>query len=338
MTGHNDGMSGGAMSGMPSMMKCDGSPTPERQGNWQGHVFPGTIFLIWGAHWFISASWRHIVAMRAGRPYQSRSTEGLLTMVPGLKGFNRYPVESILKAFGGLLLFILQITYGGYKTLVCPDGIRVGHFATQHINSWSHATMNLGYSLSGFVELLSAHSRFPSGTNMAFLSFGFFIEALLFTLHDKDSAVDSRVHFLLAQTCWAGAIFAALEAAYPENFLLSVGRIGSMLLQGSWFIQTARVLFEGITLWDDDHNNDAAPAMFLPVSYSFHMIFALAGMVTVYAGLEAIARRITPAATCAESGNPTYHGYETSRLLSEEDSLDGAKAIALGNMNSLRRN
>lgn len=81
---HGDG--GMAMS---SMVDCYGKPIPERQGNWQGHVFPGVIFIIWATHWMISASWRHIVATRSGRPYVSRTTEGLLPMIPALQGFNR---------------------------------------------------------------------------------------------------------------------------------------------------------------------------------------------------------------------------------------------------------
>ncbi len=82
---HGDG--GMAMSSV--MVDCYGKPVPERQGNWQGHVFPGAIFIIWATHWMISASWRHIVATRSGRPYVSRTTEGLLPMIPGLQGFNR---------------------------------------------------------------------------------------------------------------------------------------------------------------------------------------------------------------------------------------------------------
>lgn len=65
------------------------------------------------------------------------------------------------------------------------------------------------------------------------------------SLHEKNGALDQTLHFLLAQACWAGALFSALEVAWPSSVLLSTGRIGSMLLQGTWFCQSARVLFEG---------------------------------------------------------------------------------------------
>ncbi|GIM03005.1 hypothetical protein Vretimale_7814 [Volvox reticuliferus] len=331
MTGH-DATGNGAMSmGGAAMMDCQGNPdgVPERQGNTQGHVFPGVIFLIWATHWLISASWRHIIAQRAGRHYQARSSEGLLPMIPALNGFNRYPVESILKAIGGILLFVLQITYGGYKNLVCPaDEFRKGRLVTQHLNSWAHASMNLGFSLSGFVELLSAHCKLPQGANLAVLSGAFFIEAMLFSMHEKNGHLDQTIHWLLAQTCWAGSIFAALEAAFPESFLLTVGRAGALLLQGTWFCQTAAVLFGGSMIWNDmgmdmfgNKVEDEAPAMFLPMVFTYHMLLVTTFMVVVYALLESYNRRIAHS-TEASNGSPSFGGFETSRLLSEEPATE----------------
>ncbi|EFJ49766.1 hypothetical protein VOLCADRAFT_89557 [Volvox carteri f. nagariensis] len=198
---------------------------------------------------------------------------------------SRYPVESALKAIGGILLFILQITYGGYKYLVCPASIRTGRLVTQHLNSWSHATMNLGFSLSGIVELLGAYVKFPAGTNLGILSGAFLIEAMLFSMHEKNGHLDQTVHWLLAQACWAGAVFSVLEAAFPENFLLTAGRAGSMLIQGTWFCQTAAVLFGGKLIWNDMFTfpdsasaiEDEAPAMFLPMIFTYHLL-----LVTIY--------------------------------------------------------
>lgn len=41
-------MAGGMAMG--GMMDCNGGSIPDRQGNFQGHAFPGTIFIIWGLH------------------------------------------------------------------------------------------------------------------------------------------------------------------------------------------------------------------------------------------------------------------------------------------------
>ncbi|PNH03069.1 Iron-sulfur assembly protein IscA, chloroplastic [Tetrabaena socialis] len=445
-----------AMQGM-GMMDCDGFAIPERQGNWQGHVFPGSIFIFWATHWFISASWRHITATRAGRAYRTQSTEQLLPMIPALEGFNRYPAESLLKTVCGFLLFLLQITYGNYKFLICPDGVRMGRLTTQHLNSWGHGSMNLGFSLSGLVELLGLRSHLPEGTNhlkklraehkneeqlllrvgvkqggcsgmsyvmdfegqdkvsaddhvMAYeegggfqlvvdpksllylfgmrlgfsnaligggfqfqnprgwevqrggpgaeraldlgqhviLSGALLLEALLFSMHEKNGHLDQTIHFLLAQCCWAGAVFAALEAAYPQAFLLTAGRAASMLLQGTWFCQTARVLFGGRPIWDDSFagREDEAPAMFLPMVFVYHVLLVAAAMVAVYAGLEALHVRLVPSTeasgVCGGDGRGGLAGqsaFETSRLLPSEDYEEGGlKSVPLSSLrDSVRR-
>ncbi len=113
-----DDMSDMDMSGGHAMLDCDGKPIPERQGNWQGHILPGSIFIIWGCHWMIGTYWRYLVASRAGRAFRCKTTEGLLPFLPQLTMFNKkYPLESILKALGGFLLFVLQVhvcVWSGY--------------------------------------------------------------------------------------------------------------------------------------------------------------------------------------------------------------------------------
>lgn len=66
---------------------------------------------------------------------------------------------------------------------------------------------------------------------------------MLFSLHEKNGALDQTVHWLLAQSIWAAAVFTALETAYPENYMLSLGRVFGQLLQGMWFCQVAVILF-----------------------------------------------------------------------------------------------
>ena len=35
------------------------------------------------------------------------------------------------------------------RTLVCTEGVRKGRLVTQHLNSWGHGSMNLGFMVSG---------------------------------------------------------------------------------------------------------------------------------------------------------------------------------------------
>lgn len=267
-------------------------------------------------------------------------------MIPALQGFNRYPVESVLKAIGGFLLFVLQVTYGGYKTLHCEDSSpRAGRLVTQHLNSWSHASMNLGFALSGLVELLGLHARLPEGTNQVFLAGGFFIEAMLFSMHEKNGALDQTIHWLLGQTIFAAAAFTALEAAFPEAFLLTAGRVFAQMLQGTWFCQAASVLFGGHRKWDDrwEGHEDEAPAMFLPLTFTYHMLVIAGVLAAVYAVMEVVYSHRHPspggAAHGAHGAGGARNGEmvplsEGSRLLSgeEEGYEHGFKSISLGSM------
>lgn len=64
-------------------------------------------------------------------------------------------------------------------------------------------------------------------------------------MHEKNGALDQTIHWLLGQTIFAAAAFTALEAAFPEAFLLTAGRVFAQMLQGTWFCQAASVLFGG---------------------------------------------------------------------------------------------
>ncbi len=65
------------------------------------------------------------------------------------------------------------------------------------------------------------------------------------SMHEKNGALDQTIHWLLGQTIFAAAAFTALEAAFPEAFLLTAGRVFAQMLQGTWFCQAASVLFGG---------------------------------------------------------------------------------------------
>jgi hypothetical protein len=43
----------------------------------------------------------------------------------------------------------------------------------------------------------------------------------------------------------APAVFCVAEVAFPRSFLISCGRVASILMQGVWFLASARMLFEG---------------------------------------------------------------------------------------------
>ena len=75
----------------------------------------------------------------------------------------------------------------------------------------------------------------------------FVVEGLLFAFHLEGSELNWKAHLLLVLTIFAavGAILG--EIAAPGNVLLGLGRAQLVMLQGVWFMQIAKLLFEGAT-------------------------------------------------------------------------------------------
>jgi len=78
------------------------------------------------------------------------------------------------------------------------------------------------------------------------LGIAFVVEGLLFAFHLEGSDLNWKAHFLLVMTIFAavGAILG--EIAAPGNVLLGMARAQLVMLQGVWFMQIAKLLFEGV--------------------------------------------------------------------------------------------
>ena len=74
----------------------------------------------------------------------------------------------------------------------------------------------------------------------------FVVEGLLFAFHLEGSELNWKAHLLLVMSILAavGAILG--EIAAPGNVLLGVARAQLVMLQGVWFMQIAKLLFEGV--------------------------------------------------------------------------------------------
>jgi len=150
---------------------------------------------------------------------------------------------------------------------MCAEGeLRAGHLVGNHINNFQHASMYPAFFVSGLVDLLGARVDFPRGVQQICLGMAFLIDALLMGLHKKHTPVDLLVHEQLFYAMAATALFAMAEAGWPNNVLLSAGRVAAAYLQSMWFFASARIIFEGYPAWDDS-NGDMAPAMYLPIFY-----------------------------------------------------------------------
>jgi hypothetical protein len=79
----------------------------------------------------------------------------------------------------------------------------------------------------------------------AALAAAFIVEGLLFAFHLEGSELNWKAHLLLVLTIGAAAAAVLAEMHAPSSALLGVVRAQAVLLQGVWFMQIAKLLFEG---------------------------------------------------------------------------------------------
>jgi len=307
---------------------CDSMMLGDKHGNWEGHILPGTLFLVWGFHWMVSSFYRYAQSMQKnGAPYRSRSTEPIFPFWSWTAKFNKYPMEAILKVVICFFLFFLQINYQTYKNIICTsDEKRAGHIDTSHVASWAHASMNLGYMVSGMVEIVGYYYDLPAGLEQVVLSLGIFIEGFLFLFHKKHWPVDVTIHALLGYVIVAECTFTALEAFQPHNFIFTFGRIATHLFQGTWFYQSARVLFDGLVFWTETPDGEMGPSMFLPIIFTYHLLLLVVVMVAILVGFMIVYGNV-------KTKSPHVREMESFGLLDTEDH-DGTaeKAIMMNNL------
>ena len=77
------------------------------------------------------------------------------------------------------------------------------------------------------------------------LGVAFVVEGLLFAFHLEGSELNWKAHLLLVMTILAAVCAILGEIAAPGNVLLGVARAQLVMLQGVWFMQIAKLLFEG---------------------------------------------------------------------------------------------
>lgn len=94
----------------------------------------------------------------------------------------------------------------------------------------------------------ACESEWPSVARQACLSLAFVVEGTLFAFHLEGQPLNVHAHLLLVLCIFAAAGTLLLEMQFPGNVLLGALRAQLVILQGVWFMQIARLLFEGAPL------------------------------------------------------------------------------------------
>jgi hypothetical protein len=175
----------------------------------EGHVLPGSMFILWALLWAGQRVYRRDNAARATLEW-------------------------------GVLVPILKIVLPLVGVWVEVPGERWGPTAT--LMSLQHVTMYSAFALTGVVDLLAHKGLLSAASTFVAFAAAQINAGFLFWGHAIHGGVDGVVHRILAGAFFVVAGVAILEARRPMAGLGWL-RIGAQLVLGGWFILGAWVLY-----------------------------------------------------------------------------------------------
>jgi len=145
--------------------------------------------------------------------------------------------------------------------------------------------MLFGFFLAAWVEILVHYGvplPKPITQAMGFIAFAMEGLMLMFHLHDR-TMVETHIHQLLVLTIGCSMIGTIAECFNPDNFWFILVRSYFALIQGTWFVQAAYVLWPTSTnpifIWDP--NSDRSMSL-LTMSYAYHLAGNAVVLIIVY--------------------------------------------------------
>ena len=176
----------------------------------------------------------------------------------------QWPVESFVKIIAASIDLTLKV-HDGY---VSSPKRYIEPLRAMHI------PMLLGFWLGAWVEVL-VHYRviYPRRITQIMLALAFTMETLTMIFHTHETNIlEAHLHRLLAVTMFCSMIGGIGECFHPNTFALILGRSFFMLTQGTWFIQTAFVLWpladHPYFVWDRNSHDSLSYAT---MCFGFHL-------------------------------------------------------------------
>lgn len=195
----------------------------------------------------------------------------------------RLPIESFIKIIITVTHFTIEVVTG-YHSLPRP------HLSDANAH---HTAMLFGFFLGSWVEIL-AHYKVPLPPRICQVMgvLGFAVEAItmVFHLHAR-TILDAHSHVLLAVIIVCCMLSAIGECFNPDCFWFVTSRSFFCLMQGTWFLQIAFVIFPQTTnpyfVWDEDSHRSVS---LLTMSFSYHLSGNAFILLVVYLLIYKLAR------------------------------------------------
>ncbi|XP_008405817.1 transmembrane protein 45A [Poecilia reticulata] len=248
-------------------------------GSFQGHILPGTVFLIIGIWWAGKFSLWHTTRRNksfGSTRLASRTLQRRLEII-----------ENCFFLFCSVIGMICE-QYAANGPMLHLYDFAEKHWEQLHI--WQHTTMYLFFFLAAVVSLiLHTTKALPVALDKLMLAIAFFVEGFLFLYHlHGRTMLDVHVHQLLLYGIFGESLIFFLEVFHRDNIILDLLCCTLTLLQGSWFWQIGFVLYpRNGTVWDmKDHNT----MMFITMCFSWHLAFAILVVGVVYGTVSCVVR------------------------------------------------
>ena len=237
-----------------------------------GSLHTGSLLLLYGLWWMFSTYWIYLTQKKCSksRHHDSKSLKsGVFDHDPNdplthkswipQPFLKRVPLEPILKVILSGLSVIVFLFTDTWK-----DSMGNTHFrlisniiqfdgTTGKIHSVSrlfHICLVSVLLISGIVDLVSLCIKLPRATSQLFFSFALYCEAFLLFLHSHGhDPLDTFIHQSMTTLAIVTAVFSTLRLLNPKNLFINAGVAGSMILQGTHFIQAGLIL-HGRIRWD----------------------------------------------------------------------------------------
>mmetsp|Transcript_7370 Transcript_7370/g.19700 ORF Transcript_7370/g.19700 Transcript_7370/m.19700 type:complete len:304 (+) Transcript_7370:113-1024(+) len=272
-----------------NMWHCNGVHPHGYGGEWQGHVLPGCLFILWSLHWMQGSMRAYFSARAKGVPFQSKACYGL-------PGTPKWPLESYIVVVLTAIAATLELCFHneGYARLMCSsEFVRAGHFDGSHLNNWQHAVMYFCFIMAALATIISYHAGLPAGTDKVFFALAFLGEGMLMGLHEKHDPLNQIVHQALALSMLAACIATAGEVIWPHSYLVTCSKVAAVLWQGVMFCVVAQILYCGGTTWDQSPT-DTVPSQYAAVAIVQSICAVIGGYVAVFMACNSLFERELP--------------------------------------------
>lgn len=254
-------------------------------GSFVGHVIPGVFFVIYGLWWTVKtnlnyfyrrgASTRQVQHSRNAQKREHELNKRSWLPLPGCPRLALEPFFKVLLPLAGMLGELLvdnvpvnpadastELNETGTVAMrigFSPVDLSISDPDTYPVERVQHGTMYMFFVVSGIIDLLSLVVRLPKKTGHIFLSLAFGVEGLLFLFHvGGREMLDVRIHTILVCAIGVCCIAAAARMYSASNLFINSLMCYGLILQGTWFMQAAEVLYgRNAEIWHWSNHHDS---------------------------------------------------------------------------------